>query len=151
MLDVEELGIDMIAKEIADRANDGTDAVYLSWDIDSFDPSYAPGTGEPEPNGLTSREGMRMTRLLSKSFDPNRFAMDLVEVAPAYDVSDSSSYNGGITSGLGQRLIIELLAGLSLTKRGLQNGDPVRPHNYRGTGNTYHFSDGPRPQIPKRD
>jgi agmatinase len=94
---------------------------------------------------------MRMVRLLSKSFDPNRFAMDLVEVAPAYDVSDNSSYNGGITSGLGQRLIIELLAGLSLTKRGLQNGDPVRPHNYRGTGNTYHFSDGPRAQIPKRD
>jgi agmatinase len=152
MLDVEELGIDMIAKEIADRANDGTDAVYLSWDIDSFDPSYAPGTGEPEPNGLTSREGMRMVRLLSKSFDPDRFAMDLVEVAPAYDVSDSSSYNGGITSGLGQRLIIELLAGLSLTKRGLENGDPVRPHEYRGTGNTYHFNkDIPRPKIPKRD
>ncbi len=120
MLDVEELGIDSIAKEIADRANDGTDAVYLSWDIDSFDPAYAPGTGEPEPNGLTSREGIRMIRLLSKSFDPDRFAMDLVEIAPAYDVSDSSSYNGGITSGLGQRLVIELLAGLSLTKRGLE-------------------------------
>jgi len=151
MLDVEELGIDLIAKEIADRANDGTDAVYLTWDIDSFDPAYAPGTGEPEPNGLTSREGMRMMRLLSTSFDPDKFAMDLVEIAPAYDVSDSSSYNGGITSGLGQRLIIEMLAGLSLTKRGLKEGSPVRPHNYRGKGNTYDFGNGPHAKIPKRD
>lgn len=71
MLDVDELGIDYVAKEISDRANDGTDAVYLIWDIDSFDPSYTPGTGEPEPNGLTSREGIRMIRLLSKSFDPD--------------------------------------------------------------------------------
>jgi agmatinase len=150
MLDVEELGVDYIAKEIADRANDGTDAVYLSWDIDSFDPSYAPGTGEPEPNGLTSREGIRMIRQLSKSFDPDRFAMDLVEIAPMYDVSDNSSYNGGITSGLGQRLVIELLAGLSLTKRGLEGGDPVRPHDYKGTGNTYNFGN-PKAEIPKRD
>jgi len=150
MLDVEEQGIDIIAKEIADRANDGTDAVYLSWDIDSFDPAVAPGTGEPEPNGLTSREGMRMVRQLSKSFDPDRFAMDLVEIAPAYDVSDNSSYNGGITSGLGQRLVIELLAGLSLTKRGLKEGDPVRPHNYKGTGNTLGYGN-PDYEIPKRD
>ena len=150
MLDVEELGIDLIAKDIADRANDGTDAVYLSWDIDSFDPSVAPGTGEPEPNGLTAREGMRMVRQLSKSFDPDRFAMDLVEIAPAYDVSDNSSYNGGITSGLGQRLVIELLAGLSLTKRGLKEGDPVRPNDYKGTGNTLGYGN-PSYEIPKRD
>ncbi len=150
MIDVEELGIYVIAKEIADRANDGTDAVYLSWDIDSFDPAYAPGTGEPEPNGLTSREGIRIIRLLSKSFDTDRFAMYLVEIAPAYDVSDSSSYNGGITSGLGQRLVIELLAGLSLTKRGLEGGDPVRPKAYMGTGNTYSFGN-PTSKIPKRD
>ena len=146
----QKVGIDYIAKEIADRANDGTDGVYLSWDIDSFDPAYAPGTGEPEPNGLTSREGIRMIRQLSKSFDPDRFAMDLVEITPAYDVSDNSSYNGGITSGLGQRLIIELLAGLSLTKRGLNEGDPVRPKDYRGKGNTYNFGN-PRAEIPKRD
>jgi len=50
--------------------------------------------------------------------------MDLVEIAPAYDVNDNNSYNGGITSGLGQRLVIELLSGLSLTKRGLEGGVP---------------------------
>ena len=97
------------------------------WDIDTFDPAYAPGTGEPEPNGLTSREGMRLMRLLSTSFDPDKFAFDLVEVAPNYDVSDQNSYNGGITSGLANRLITELLAGLALTKKGETGGNPVRP------------------------
>ncbi|MEK6957343.1 MAG: hypothetical protein AABW74_05515 [Thermoproteota archaeon] len=76
--------------------------------------------------------------------------MDLVEVAPTYDVSDQSSYSGGITSGLGQRLIVELLAGLALTKQGKKDGSPVRPHKYRGTGNTYHFGKESRPEIPKR-
>ena len=146
----EEMGIDKIAKEAADRANDNVDAVYISWDIDTFDPAYAPGTGEPEPNGLTSREGMRLMRLLSTSFDPDRFAFDLVEVAPNYDVSDGNSYNGGITSGLANRLIVELLAGLSLTKRGMSEGKPVRPRFYRGSGHTYDFGNGPKADIPKR-
>jgi agmatinase len=51
---------------------------------------------------------------------------------------------------LGQRLVIELLAGLSLTKRGLDEGDPVRPNAYMGTGNTYSFGN-PTSKIPKRD
>ena len=147
MLDVEELGIDQIAKEAADRANDNVDGVFISWDIDTFDPAYAPGTGEPEPNGLTSREGMRLMRLLSTSFDPDTFGFDLVEVSPAYDVSDVNSYNGGITSGLANRLIVELMAGLSLTKKGEREGNPVRPKLYRGTGNTYSFG-GPKAEPP---
>jgi len=44
-----------------------------------------------------------------------------------------------------------MLAGLSLTKRGLKEGSPIRPHNYRGTGNTYDFGNGPHAEIPKRD
>jgi agmatinase len=150
MLDVEELGIDQIAKEAADRANDNVDAVYISWDIDTFDPAYAPGTGEPEPNGLTSREGMRLMRLLSTSFDPDRFAFDIVEVAPNYDVSDQNSYNGGITSGLANRLVVELLAGLSLTKKGQTEGSPIRPKFYRGTGQTYNYDKTPKAKPSKR-
>jgi agmatinase len=140
MLDVEELGVEAITKEAIDRANEGTDAVFISWDIDSFDPAYAPGTGEPEPNGLTSREGMKMMRLLSTAFNPDTFAFDLVEVSPTYDVSDVNSYNGGITSMLANRLIVELLAGLSLTRKGEREGHPVRPKKYRGLGHTYQFS-----------
>ena len=47
-------------------------------------------------------------------------------------------------------MVVELLAGLSLTKRGLDEGDPVRPKDYRGKGNTYNFG-SPRAEIPKRD
>jgi agmatinase len=89
-------------------------------------------------------------RLLSTSFDPDRFAFDLVEVSPSYDVSDVNSYNGGITSGLANRLIVELLAGLSLTKKGMTEGRPVRPKHYRGKGHTYHFGKAPKRKIPKR-
>jgi agmatinase len=88
-------------------------------------------------------------RLLSTSFNPDKFAFDLVEVAPNYDVSDQSSYNGGITSGLANRLIIELLAGLALTKKGGQEGKPIRPKFYRGTGHTYDFRKG-KAKPPKR-
>lgn len=75
---------------------------------------------------------------------------DLVEVAPNYDVSDQNSYNGGITSGLANRLIVELLAGLSLTKKGQVDGDPVRPKFYRGKGHTYDFGKAPKARPPKR-
>jgi agmatinase len=93
---------------------------------------------------------MRLMRLLSTSFDPDKFAFDLVEVAPNYDVSDQNSYNGGITSGLANRLIVELLAGLSLTKKGQVEGNPVRPKFYRGTGHTYDFGKAPKAKPSKR-
>lgn len=147
MLDIEELGVEIITKEAIDRAKEGTEAVFISWDIDSFDPAYAPGTGEPEPNGLTSREGIKMMRMLSTAFNPDAFAFDIVEVSPIYDVSDSSSYNGGITSMLASRLVIELLAGLSLTKRGLRVGEPIRPKKYRGLGHTYDFPIPAKPTM----
>jgi hypothetical protein len=83
---------------------------------------------------------MKMMRLFSTGFNPDTFQFDLVEVSPTYDVSDVSSYNGGITSMLANRLIIELLAGLSLTKKGKREGSPVRPKSYRGLGHTYNFS-----------
>ena len=151
MLDVEEMGIDQIAKEAADRANDNVDAVYISWDIDTFDPAYAPGTGEPEPNGLTSREGMRLMRLLSTSFDPDKFAFDLVEVAPNYDVSDQNSYNGGITSGLANRLIVETFSRIGFDKeRPNRRQSRLRPKFYHGTGHTYDFGKAPKAKPPKR-
>ena len=97
MLDVEELGIDQIPKRL--RIGQTTMLMlFMLVGISTLLIRVPPGTGEPEPNGLTSREGMKLMRLLSTSFDPNRFAFDLVEVSPTYDVSDVNSYNGGITS-----------------------------------------------------
>jgi agmatinase len=56
--------------------------VYISVDIDVLDPAHAPGTGTPEPGGLTSRELQMILRGLT---DLNLVGADIVEVAPAYD------------------------------------------------------------------
>lgn len=74
---------------------------YVSFDIDSIDPAYAPGTGTPVPGGLTSREAIKIIKDLCEL---NIIGFDLVEVAPIYDSSD-------ITSNLAVTLIMELLIG----------------------------------------
>lgn len=60
----------------------GDRPVYLTFDIDALDPAYAPGTGTPVPGGLSTDKALRIIRGLS---DLNIVAMDVVEVAPAYD------------------------------------------------------------------
>jgi guanidinobutyrase len=47
-------------------------------------------------------------------------------------------------------LTVELLAGLSLTKKGQIEGNPVRPKFYRGKGHTYDFGNVPKTKAPKR-
>jgi agmatinase len=60
----------------------GNPPVYLSLDIDCLDPAFAPGTGTPEPCGMTSAQ---VLTLLEELHDLNFVGMDCVEVAPAYD------------------------------------------------------------------
>ncbi|HSF96137.1 MAG TPA: agmatinase [Thermohalobaculum sp.] len=72
---------------------------YVSFDIDSLDPVWAPGTGTPEAGGLTMREAQGMVRRLA-GLDIR--GADMVEVSPPYDV-------GGITSFNGATILFELL------------------------------------------
>ncbi len=125
--DVWEQGTKDIAMEALERAQKGTDAVWLTFDVDCLDPSVAPGTGEPEPGGLLAREAIHMIRLISKNLEIETFGFDVLEVAPQYDTSDSNSYNGGITAGFANRLILEVMGGLALKKNGLTEGNPIRP------------------------
>lgn len=81
--DIDDLGIDEIVKHIRQRI--GNSPVYLSFDIDTIDPSQAPATGTPEPAGWTSRETKRILRGLAGL---NFVGADIVEVAPAYDNAD---------------------------------------------------------------
>lgn len=76
----------MIA-EIKDRLGDMP--VYLTLDIDCLDPAFAPGTGTPEPGGLTSSQVLTFLEELSASL--NFVGMDCVEVAPAYDQAELTS------------------------------------------------------------
>lgn len=81
--DVQELG----PQEIAQRTREivGARPVYLTFDIDCLDPSFAPGTGTPVIGGLTSMQAQQILRGLSGI---NIKSADVVEVAPAYDISE---------------------------------------------------------------
>lgn len=73
--------------------------VYLSIDIDVIDPAFAPGTGTPEPNGITPKE---LFNFLEKIKSLNLIAVDVVEVSPPNDTSD-------ITSLLVAKIVREIL------------------------------------------
>ncbi len=77
----------------------GDRPVYLSFDIDCLDPSYAPGTGTPVCGGLTSHQAIAILRGL---IGINLIGMDLVEVAPAYD-------SGEITALAAATLAMEII------------------------------------------
>ena len=100
--DIEHYGIERVMEYALEIAWKGARAVWLSFDIDSVDPAFAPGTGTPEPGGLLPREVFRMLRLAARE---GLQGMELVEVSPPYDVAD-------ITSLLGGRVIMEVLATL---------------------------------------
>ncbi len=106
MYDVDEWGIDAVVDLALECAWKDAKAVFLSFDIDVCDPAYAPGTGTPEPGGLLSREALRAVRRVAKE---GLCGMEVVEIAPAYDVAD-------ITSLLGARVINDVIGTL------VQNG-----------------------------
>jgi len=99
MTDVEELGPKGAAARALELAWKDAKAVYLSFDIDSIDPGFAPGTGTPEPGGLTPREALEIVRLIAAE---GLCGMEVVEVSPPYDVNDN-------TSQLACRVILDAL------------------------------------------
>ena len=96
------------AKETAQaiKARVGSNPVYLTFDIDCLDPAFAPGTGTPVPGGLTSLKALEILRDLTGL---NYVGMDVVEVNPAYDVSD-------ITALAGATIATEMLCLLAVDK-----------------------------------
>ncbi len=90
VIHIEELmriGVDATIARIRDVLGDGP--AYLSFDIDSIDPGFAPGTGTPEVGGLTPREAMALVR---GAYGLNIVAGDVVEVAPQYDASTNTAH-----------------------------------------------------------
>ena len=94
---VHEKGIAAVNAAIRDTVGDNP--VYLTFDIDCLDPSYAPGTGTPVCGGLSSYQAMEILRGLAGI---DIVGMDIVEVAPAYDV-------GEITALAASHLAMEML------------------------------------------
>ncbi len=67
----------------------GSGPVYLSFDVDSLDPAFAPGTGTPEQGGLSTREAMALIRAAA---DLDIIGGDVVEVAPQYDATTNTAH-----------------------------------------------------------
>jgi guanidinopropionase len=86
-----ERGITDIMSEA--RSIIGSEATYVSFDIDVIDPAIAPGTGTPEIGGLTTREAQGMIRLLRPL---NIVGADLVEVSPPLDPSGGTALTGAV-------------------------------------------------------
>ena len=107
--DVMHRGIGAVVEEAL--AAVGSGPVYISVDVDVLDPAFAPGTGTPEPGGLSSRELLWAVRTLASQVDV--VGADVVEVLPTLIGSSD------ITALVGDRIVRETLTGIVLRRRGL--------------------------------
>ena len=110
MTEIHHRGLKSVLDESFATLTDGCDGVFLSVDIDVVDPGMAPGTGTPEPGGMTSRELLEAVRRIC--FELPIVGIDVVEVAPPFDSAD-------ITAILANRVVLEALSAIAAKKRGL--------------------------------
>lgn len=99
--DVETHGAVRMTKTALYRATEGSDALYLSIDMDAADAAYAPGVSAPGTGGLTAREMIQVVREIAA--DPRLVGADIMETSPPYDPD-------GRTARLAARLLLEILA-----------------------------------------
>lgn len=108
MDEIWQRGFQTVMADAVNEALQSAEYLYISIDVDALDPSMAPGTGTPEPGGLLSSDLLRMVRTLCLQHQV--VGIDIVEVAPAYDVSE-------LTVNVAHRLAFECLAGLAERRR----------------------------------
>lgn len=104
MAEIEERGFDAVLEEAIREVLKVSDKIYLTVDIDVLDPAFAPGTGTPEPGGLTTLQLLKGVRQIVSRV--NLVAMDLVEVSPPYDGPGA----GGITAEVANRIVLEAIS-----------------------------------------
>src|SRR5271165_3474328 len=104
MAEVEARGLEDCLTEAFAVATDGCDGVFLSVDIDVVDPGAAPGTGTPEPGGLSARQLLDAVRRVAMELPVA--GLDVVEVSPPYDHAEITAY-------LANRIALEALSGIA--------------------------------------
>jgi agmatinase len=107
MAEVEKRGWDSVMEDIIAEANDGPEYLFISFDVDVLDPAFVPGTGTPEPGGLTPREAFPLVRRLCA--ESNVVGFELVELNPLADPTYVSAMNAN-------RIVRECLTGLAMRK-----------------------------------
>jgi len=113
MEEIHERGIRTVIAEVVAALAD-LPHVFLSVDVDVADPGFAPGTGTPEPGGLSARDLLWAVRTLAVELPVA--GMEVVEVCPPYDHAE-------ITALLAHRVVLEALSGIALRR----TGGPARP------------------------
>ena len=113
--DITEMGLEAAAQFAIERATDGTDCVYISFDIDCIDAGFVPGTGWPEPGGLLPREALKLLELIVRNVPV--CGLEIVEVSPPYDISD-------MTSLMATRVICDTMAHLVVSGQLPRKGKP---------------------------
>jgi agmatinase len=111
-------GLHDVVDEAISVAMSDCDAVFLSIDIDVVDPGAAPGTGTPEPGGLTSRQLLDTVRRIAMEVPVA--GVDVVEVSPPYDHAEITAY-------LGNRIVLEALGGIAWRRKSERGDDPRTP------------------------
>ncbi len=107
MHDVRELGISTVVERTIETVGEGP--VFLTVDVDVLDPAFAPGTGTPEPGGMTPGELLPAVRRIAETLEV--VGMDVVEVIP------TAPGSADITALVADRIVREALTGLALRKR----------------------------------
>ena len=107
MHDVRDRGIDAIVDQTVETI--GVGPVFLSVDVDVLDPAFAPGTGTPEPGGMTSGELLKAVRALAERLE--LVGADVVEVIP------TAVGSADITALVADRIVREILTGIALRRR----------------------------------
>jgi arginase len=104
MHQIDSYGIHLVMEQAIEIASQGTDGIYLSFDMDSIDPLYAPGVGTPVQGGLTYREAHLILEMAAES--GILLGMDFVEVNPILDEKNKTAELAVelILSGLGKRV-----------------------------------------------
>ncbi len=121
MTEIVSRGLDECLSEAFAIATDDCDGVFLSVDIDVCDPGHAPGTGTPEPGGLTARQLLDAVRRIA--YELPVVGLDVVEVSPPFDHAD-------ITAALANRVCLEALSGIARRRAVAAGGpawDPTQP------------------------
>jgi agmatinase len=121
MTEIVARGLDECLTEAFAIAVDDCDGVFVSIDVDVVDPGMAPGTGTPEPGGLTARQLLDAVRRVG--YELPVVGVDVVEVSPPYDHAE-------VTALLGNRVVLEALSAIARRRRDALAGrawDPRLP------------------------
>jgi agmatinase len=121
MTEIVHRGLEECLGEAFGIAMDDCRAVFLSVDVDVCDPGHAPGTGTPEPGGLSARQLLDAVRRICLELPV--LGIDVVEVSPPYDHAE-------ITAALANRVVLESLSAIARRRQDERDGttwDPSRP------------------------